>query len=193
MSESGIALIHGEEFGSKQRRFITAGRRTNLQDSAAFIGLIARQQGEAKLMLQRGNAVLQFPQLRLGQFVHVRFGKHRLCLGTRLFGLTQSADACDDRLDLGQLPGGSHERVTREAFGKQRAQFVGASGNAVELDGKAHRSRSGSSARGTAVCAPLPRSFTWATPARRSSSPRMTAARAPMRLARSKRRLRLPR
>jgi len=189
-----VFLIHLEQLGGEQPGLVAAGSGADFQDGAAGVGLVLGQQGQADLVPQGGQAVLQLIEFGLGQVLHLGVREHRLRIGLGTLGRAQLANALDDRGQLGQLLAGAGERVAAHPLAKLRRQLRGAADDAVKLvvQAAAHASRPARSARATSACAPVARSFTCATPRASSASPMMTAARAPMRLARSIRRFMLP-
>ncbi len=115
-------------------------------------------------MRQRRDAILQRVQLGLCQLAQLGIAEQRLGLGLRAFGGAQLVDARDHRLELGQFAGCMDIGFAGQALGQSRAQLLGPRGDPVQLWGQAHVRRSGTSSSGTAVCSPVARSFTWATP-----------------------------
>ena len=89
-------------------------------------------------MFQRRDLLLQFEQFGFRQFAHGGIGEQRLRLLSRLFGGAQVADAGDHRLDIRQFAGGLHIGVAGDAFTQQRAQFIGAGGDAVQFGSEVH-------------------------------------------------------
>ena len=66
----GVALVHAEEIGGKQARFITTGTGTHFQYGVLGIGLILRQQHDLYFTHQFRQASLQFALLLFGQGAH---------------------------------------------------------------------------------------------------------------------------
>ena len=72
---AGVFLVHAEQFGGEQAGLVAAGRRADFQDGAAGVGFVARQQGQADLLLQGRQAVLQVVQLGFRQAAHFGVGR----------------------------------------------------------------------------------------------------------------------
>ncbi len=53
--ERGVALVHAKELGGKESRFLAPGSRAQLDDGIALIRLVARQQHQLDLLLERRN------------------------------------------------------------------------------------------------------------------------------------------
>ena len=73
--ERGVALIHAEEIGGEERRFLAAGAGAQLEDGVALVGLVLGQQQKPHLLLELGNALAELGQLGLGQRAHLRLAR----------------------------------------------------------------------------------------------------------------------
>ena len=103
----GIAAVHAEEVGRKQRRLVAAGTGAHLEDGALLVGGVLGQEMDAQFLLEVGHALLEAGELLLRQLRKVLvgggIGDERSKVVTLGLGLAQGLNGGDDRVELGEL------------------------------------------------------------------------------------------
>src|SRR5258708_7770360 len=119
-----IARIHTEQVTSEERRFVSSGSGTDLEEDITLIVRILRQEQLLQLRFERGKPVAAGFDFAFGVTFHLRIGEQLLRFGDVLFGIAVSVEQFDDGLELRVLPRESAKlfHVTcRVLRGKQRA------------------------------------------------------------------------
>ena len=105
----GVAAVHAEQVGGEQRRLVAAGAGAHLQDGAALVGGVLRQQLDLELLLELLAARLE--RLEIG----ARHGDHLLVGG----------GVVDQRLEVGLLLVGGAQRLDRRHQRIERGELLG--------------------------------------------------------------------
>ena len=129
----GVFLVGLEEFGGEEAGFVAAGGGADFEDGAAFVGFVARQEGDADFVLQGGQARAEFAEFLFGEVAHFGIGEQGFGAGCGGFGGAQFLDAGDDGFEFGEFFRGAGEGFAGEAGAEVGAQFFGAGDDAVEF------------------------------------------------------------
>src|SRR5882672_4827777 len=119
-----VARIHTEQVTSEERRFVSSGSGTDLEEDIALIVRILRQEQLLQLRFERGEPLAAGLDFAFGVSLHLRIGEQLLRFGDVLFGIAVSIEEFDDGLELRVLPREPAKlfHVTcRVLRGKQRA------------------------------------------------------------------------
>src|SRR5882757_2430402 len=119
-----VARIHAEQVTCEERRLVSSGSGTDLEEDIALIVRILRQEQLLQLRFERDKPLTACLDFAFGVTLHLRIGEQLLRFGDVLFGIAVSVKQFDDGLELRVLSRESAKlfHVTcRVLRGKQRA------------------------------------------------------------------------
>ena len=132
-------LVHPQQIGGEQRRFIAPGPAADFQHRRARIGRIARQHGHGQRMFGLGQPGVEFGEFLSGHRLHFRIGQHGRQPGDLGAQARNRCGSLGHRLQLGIVTAGRDEFRAFQLARPQPGLQLGKAARDLEQAGVAYR------------------------------------------------------